>query len=64
MLFRSHVKSCVTKAEVLNFGGRGIVSCVEKLLSVPVGKFVFEHSDIGLTATMDYVDEELTIKLG
>lgn len=59
-----HVKSCVTKAEVLNFGGRGIVSCVEKLLSVPVGKFVFEHSDIGLTATMDYVDEELTIKLG
>lgn len=59
-----HVKSRVTKSDVLNFGGRGIVSCVEKLLSVPVGKFVFEHGETGLTATMDYVNEQLAIKLG
>ena len=59
-----YIKESVKRSNVLNFGGRGIVSCVEKLMSAPVGKFLFDHSDIGLKATMDYVDEELELKLG
>ena len=59
----NYIKACVKRSEVLNFGGRGIVSCVEKLMSVPVGKFLFDHSEVGLKATMDYVDEDLEIKL-
>ncbi len=59
-----YIKECVKRSEVLNFGGRGIVSCVEKLMSVPVGKFLFDHSEIGLKATMDYIDEELELRLG
>lgn len=59
-----YIKESVKHSEVLNFGGRGIVSCVEKLMSVPVGKFLFDHSEIGLKATMDYIDEELEVKLG
>ena len=53
----------VQKSETLNLGGRGIVSCVEKLISVPVGEFLFENSDVKLSAIMNYKYGKLMISL-
>lgn len=53
----------VQKTETLNLGGRGIVSCVEKLISVPVGEFLFENSDVKLSAIMNYKYGKLMISL-
>ena len=50
----------VKKSETLNLGGRGIVTCVEKLLSVPVGDFLFEHEDKH-SAKLDYAYSRLII---
>ncbi len=58
-----YIKECAKRSEVLNYGGRGIVSCVEKLMSVPVGKFLFDHSEVGLKAIMDYIDDVLELKV-
>lgn len=58
------IKERVKQSEVLNFGGRGIVNCVEKLMSVPVGKFLFENDEPGLKAVMDCSDAALEISLG
>lgn len=51
------------KPETLNLGGRGIVACVEKLLSIPVGEFLFENSGIRLVADMNYKYGRLLISL-
>lgn len=53
----------VQKPETLNLGGRGIVSCVEKLISIPVGEFLFENSGVKLSAIMNYKYGKLLISL-
>lgn len=51
------------KPETLNLGGRGIVACVEKLISIPVGEFLFENNGIRLVADMNYKYGRLLISL-
>lgn len=58
------IKEHTKTAETLNFGGRGVVTCVEKLVGSKVGEFIFEHSEIGLSATLDCVDGALEVRLG
>jgi ATP-dependent Clp protease ATP-binding subunit ClpA len=53
----------VQKSEVLNLGGRGIVTCVEKLISVPVGEFLFENNGVKLSAIMNYKYGKLMLEM-
>lgn len=60
------IKAEVKKSEVINLGGRGIVSCAEKLISEPVGDFLSEpqyFSKTKLSAIMDVSNEKLFIEL-
>ena len=43
----------VKDPEVLDLGGRGIVTCVDKLLSQAVSVFVFENEGVGLKASLN-----------
>lgn len=60
------IKSEVKKSDVINLGGRGIVSCAEKLISDPVGDFLSEpehFSKTKLSAVMDVDGGKLFIEL-
>lgn len=59
---KEYITEYVKKPEVLNFGGRGIVSCVEKLMSVPVGKYMFDNLQEGANAVLDIYDGELYVE--
>ena len=60
---REYIRKKAQEADVLNLGGRGIVSCVEKLISVPVGDFLFEQDGSKLSAVMDVSYDRLSVNL-
>ena len=49
------------KPETLEFGGRGIETCVEKLINVPVGDFLFANTAEGTGAILKYTDGILVV---
>lgn len=49
---RKLIKEAVQRTDVINLGGRGIVTEVEKLLRVPVGRYLFDHEGVGLKFTL------------
>ena len=51
---RDYIISEAQTPETLEFGGRGVVSRVEKLINEPVGDFLFENAEVGLSATLKY----------
>lgn len=60
---REFIRKKAQESDTLNLGGRGIVSCVEKLISVPVGDFLFEEEGRKLSAVMDVAYGRLTVGL-
>lgn len=63
---QQYIKSEVKKSEVINLGGRGIVSCAEKLISDPVGDFLSDPQNFSktkLSAVMDIDKGKLFIEL-
>lgn len=58
---REFIRKKAQEPQVLNLGGRGIVTCVEKLISVPVGDFLFEEDGTDLKAILDLTYGRLTV---
>lgn len=47
------IKNAVVQPEILDFGGREIVMCVENLMKKPVSDYLFDHDGVGLKITLD-----------
>ena len=63
---KEFILKAVQEPEVLNLGGRGIVSCAEKLISDPVGDFLSNTDNfakVGLSAVMDEEYGKLFVEL-
>ena len=48
-----YMRSQASDASVLEFGGRGIVEAIDKMMSAPVSSFLFDNEGEGLKARMD-----------
>ena len=60
---KEFIKNKASQPEVLELGGRGIVSTAELYLREPVGKYVLNHvGEDKLKATMELEDGELAVK--
>ena len=58
---KKYIISTVQKPEVLEYGGRGVVETVDKLLSAPLSDFLFDHDDVSNGAVLEYVSGELKV---
>ena len=58
---KNYILAEVQKPDTLNLGGRGVVTCVEKLLSVPLGDFLFEEDCENISVKLKYEDDILSV---
>jgi energy-coupling factor transporter ATP-binding protein EcfA2 len=56
-----YLRNHASAPSVLEFGGRGIVESIDKMLSAPVSNFIFENEGEGLRARVDVEDGTLVV---
>ena len=57
----TYLRDQASSPAVLEFGGRGIVEAVDKMMSAPVSSFLFDNEGEGLKARMDLVGSDLVV---